>query len=99
MSAQSTQTEIIFNSGLAETGCQKWLDQRRASMTRLAAELGLPLDRQVEICLTGDVRLVGILRLAQPPLFIDESRNVPLELRIDHCTFTPRDIQSCVRLD
>ena len=68
-------------------------------MTRLAAELGLPLERQVEIWLTGDIKLVGVLQLAQPPLFIDESRNVPLELRIDNCTFTPRDIQSCVRLD
>ena len=93
------QMEISFGSAHTESGFQAWVNQRRATFTKLAGELGLPLGRQVEIWLKGDVRLSGVLELAHAPLFIDESRSLELELRIDKCTFTPRDIEACVRVD
>ena len=93
------QLEISFGSAHTESGFQAWLNQRRGALTKLASELGLPLGRHVEIWLKGDVRLNGVLELAHAPLFSGESRNPELELRIDRCTFTPRDIESCIRLD
>ena len=99
MNAQSGQLEINFNLAFGEHGFQSWLNQRRIALTKLADELGLPLGREVEVWLKGEVRLKGVLRLAEAPLFIDAQRNLQLELRIDRCTFIPRDIEACVRLD
>jgi hypothetical protein len=99
MNAQPAQLEITFDSGLANSGFQSWLNARRLAMTALAQRLGLPLGRPVEIWLKGDIRLSGLLQLAEPPLFVDERRNGELELRVDRCTFTPRDIEACVCLD
>src|SRR5258706_5963848 len=96
---QHPQLEINFRSSQPEHGFQIWLNQRRATLTALARELGLPLGDTVEIWLKGDIRLSGILQLAQPPLFIPEDRSLRLELRIDRCTFAPGDIGSCVRVD
>jgi hypothetical protein len=93
------QLEINFGSAQHEHGFQAWLNQRRVAMTKLAQQIGLPLGRRVEVWLKGDVRLDGVLELAQPLLFIPEDRNPKLELRIDRCTFVPADIESCVRLD
>src|SRR5260370_1032425 len=96
---QQPQMEIDFRSSQPEHGFQAWLNQRRATLTELALQLGLPLGHQVEMWLKDHVRLSGVLELAQPPLFIPEDRSLRLELRIDRCTFTPEDIESCVRLD
>jgi hypothetical protein len=93
------QSEINFGSWQAENGFQAWLNQRRNALTQLAEKLGLPLGHPVEIWLKGDVRLNGVLQLAQTPLFVPEDRNPRLELRIDRCNFTPAEIASCVRLD
>lgn len=93
------QMEINFGSLQPEHGFQAWLNQRRAAMTALARQLGLPLDRRVEIWLKGDIRLSGILQLAEAPLFISDARDTELELRVDRCTFTPTDIESCICLD
>ena len=99
MSEQQPQLEINFRSSQPEHGFQIWLNQRRAALTELARHLGLPLGHPVELWLKGDVRLSGILQLAEPPLFLPEDRNLRLELRIERCTFTPEDIESCVRVD
>jgi len=93
------QIEINFGSTQPEHGFQAWLNQRRAALTELANKLGLPLGHPVEIWLKDDLRLIGLLELAQAPLFVPEDRNPRLELRIDRCTFTPAEIESCVRLD
>jgi hypothetical protein len=99
MNEPAAQLEITFDSAVNNGGFQSWLDARRLAMTKLAAQLGLPLGRTVEIWLKGDVRLNGVLQLAEAPLFVDERRNLELELRIDRCTFTPRDIEACVCVD
>lgn len=99
MNAQSAQLEINFDLAFAQQGFQSWLNARRVAMTQLADKLDLPLGHDVEVWLKGDVRLKGRLQLAEAPLFIDERRSSQLELRIDRCTFTPRDIEACVRLD
>jgi hypothetical protein len=99
MNAQSGQLEINFDLAFGEHGFQSWLNQRRVALRKLADEFGLPLEREVEVWLKGEVRLKGVLQLAEAPLFIDARRDLELELRIDRCTFTPRDIEACVRLD
>ena len=96
---QHPQLEINFRLSQPDHGFQIWLNQRRATLTELARQLGLPLGHPVEIWLKGDIRLSGILELAQPPLFIPEDRNLRFELRVDRCTFTPGDIESCIRAD
>lgn len=93
------QLEINFSTPQPESGFQAWVNQRREVLTELAKKMGLPLGHPVEIWLKGDVRLSGTLELGQPMLFVPEDRNPKLELRIDRCTFTPADIESCVRLD
>ena len=93
------QLSLDFGSTRPADGFQGWLDERRRALTELAQKLGLPLDHDVEVWLKGDVRLRGHLRLAEPPLFVPPDRKPILELRIDRCTFTPAEIEACVRLD
>jgi len=94
-----SQLEIEFGASAQEHGFQAWLNQRRAALTALARQLGLPIGHPAEIWLKGDVRLSGVLELAEPPLFISDSQNAQFELRVERCTFSPTDIESCVRVD
>ena len=93
------QLSLDFGSIRGEEGFQGWLNERRRALTETAKKLGLPLGHEVEIWLKGDVRLRGRLELAEPPLFVPPDRNPVMELRIDRCTFTPPEIEACVRLD
>jgi hypothetical protein len=97
--SQEPQLSLEFRGEQSEIGFQGWLNERRRALTELAQKLGLPLGHEVEIWLKGDVRLTGRLELAEPPLIVPPDRNPKMELRIDRCTFTPADIEACVRLD
>ena len=94
-----SQLEIEFGASAQEHGFQAWLNQRRAALTALARQLGLPIGHPVEVWLKGDVRLSGVLELAEAPLFVRDAQNAQFELRVERCTFTPADIESCVKLD
>jgi|SRR5437899_2005777 len=93
------QLEIEFGASAREHGFQAWLNQRRAALTALARQLGLPIGHPAEVWLKGDVRLRGVLELADPPLFISDWQNAQFELRVERCAFSPTDIESCVRVD
>ncbi|MGE3311116.1 MAG: hypothetical protein AB7O66_14195 [Limisphaerales bacterium] len=80
-------------------GLTRWHEERRLALKEMARQLGLPLDRRVEVILRGGVRLRGTLHLASEELFIEPRRDLRLELRIDRCTFLPTEIESCVRID
>lgn len=69
------------------------------TMRRLARTLGLPLERKVEVWLRGDIRLVGILRLREPMLFVPTERETHIELCVDNVPFTIGEIVSCVAFD
>ena len=65
----------------------------------MARRLNLPLGHQVEVWLTGGIRLRGRLRLQESLLFVEEERVRHLGLMVDHVSFTYREMESCVRLD
>ncbi len=87
------------SGGAGGDGLNHWHEQRQAAIQELARKLGLPLDRKVEAYLKDGTCLRGILHLARDELLIDPKRDLTLLLRIDRCTFTPTEIESCVRLD
>ncbi len=80
-------------------GLSRWHEERRSALKEMARQLGLPLDRRVEVILRDGIRLRGVLHLARDDLFIEPKRDLSLQLRIDRCTFLPTDIESCVRID
>jgi hypothetical protein len=61
--------------------------------------MGVPLGHEVEVWLTGGIRLRGRLRLQEELLFIEEDSVRHLGLMVDHVAFTYREMESCVRLD
>jgi hypothetical protein len=95
----SGQSEFNFGIGASEAGYSQWLANRRVAAKELARRLGLPLGYQVEVWLTGGIRLRGKLRLQEEHLFVEEEHLRHLDLAVDHTNFTYREVESCVRLD
>lgn len=93
------QREFNFKTRQSESGYTEWLASRRVAVEALARRMNLPIGHQVEVWLSGGVRLRGKMRLKEEVLFIEEDRVRHLELLIDHVGFTYRDMESCVRLD
>ncbi len=81
------------------SGYTRWQEERRQALEAMALKLGLPLGHRVEVVLRDGTVLKGTLRLVREELWIEIKRDFSLELRIERCTFTPADIESCVRLD
>jgi hypothetical protein len=95
--SQDPQLALDFQHG-TEGGLEEWQERRRQALRALAAKLGLPLGHEVELWLQNDLRLRGRLELKEQKLFIEDTRDLGLELRVGAVTFTSREIQSCVRL-
>jgi hypothetical protein len=95
----SNQYEFIFGEQGQPEGYSRWLAGRNLATAELARRLGLPVGHQVEVWLTGGVRLRGKLRLREDVLFIEEERVRHLEMVVDNTPFTYREMESCVRMD
>jgi hypothetical protein len=80
-------------------GLETWREERREASHALAQRLGLPLDHPVELWLRGGIRLRGILRLREAPLFHEDLDSAALFLTVDHTPFKAEEIESCMRLD
>ena len=93
------QGELSFDGNSEVEGYSRWVATRRVAAIELARKLGLPLGHQVEVWLSGDVRLRGRLCLQEEVLFVEEDSVRHLGLKIDHMDFAYREIVSCVRLD
>jgi hypothetical protein len=93
------QREFNFKGHASEAGYDGWLAGRRLAVEELARRMGLPLGHQVEVWLTGGIRLRGKLRLWEEVIFIEEDRVRHLEMLVDHFSFAYREMESCVRLD
>lgn len=93
------QGEFHFGEAGSGQGYTRWLEGRKVAAEELARRMNLPLGHQVEVWLTGGVRLRGKLRLQEEVLFIEEERVRHLELKVDRVNFTYREMESCVRLD
>lgn len=95
------QPELDFDRDpAAPSGLDRWRVQREQELLELARSNGLPLGKHCRVELLGEVILEGLLVLAHDELFQYRlDRNLDLRLRIDRCTFTPREIVSVVRLD
>jgi hypothetical protein len=97
----STQGEFSFDGEgeAASEGYTRWVAGRKMAAEELARRLNLPLQHQVEVWLTGGIRLRGKLQLQEEMLFIEEDRVRHLGLRVDNVPFAMREMESCVRLD
>ena len=93
------QPELSFDTTTADSGYDRWQEDRRVAKLSLAKRLGLPLGHLVEVWLKDDVRLRGSLELAEEKLFVPEGKDAHLQLRIGHATFEAGEIESCVRTD
>jgi len=93
------QREFSFGARQSEHGYSRWVADRRVAAGELARRIGLPLGHQVEVWLSGGIRLRGKLRLREEVLFIEEDCVRHLELVVDHVAFAYREMESCVRLD
>jgi hypothetical protein len=93
------QQELDFNSKPEPEGLQRWRAEREAWHREFARANGIPLGHKCRVILRNDMELVGILRLAQNNLPLEPGRNPNLELQIDRCTFTAREIASVARID
>ncbi len=94
----NNQSEFNFG-GSGEQGYTRWLSGRQVAVEQLARQMNLPLGHQVEVWLYGGIRLRGKLRLQEDVLFMDEERARHVVLKVDHVSFTYREMESCVRLD
>ena len=93
------QGHFNFDTVGNDQGYVQWQTDRKVAVMELARRVNLPLGHQVEVWLTGGIRLRGRLRLAEEILSIEEERVRHLELVVDHVSFTYREMESCVRLD
>ena len=92
------QLNLNFKSNRDEEGYNKWREQRWQAMRQLSRKMGLPLERQVEVWLRGEIRLIGVLRLREDLLFVPDDPNLRLELTVDNVHFTPDEMISCVAM-
>lgn len=93
------QGEFNFRTAKSDAGYSNWLASRQLAAQELAHRMNLPIGHEVEVWLTGGIRLRGSLRLKEEMLFIQEERVRHLELLVDHVAFTYREMESCIRLD
>jgi hypothetical protein len=93
------QGELRLDGGGPAPGLEAWRKARRDASHALAQRLGLPLNHPVEVWLRGGIRLRGILRLREAPLFHEDLDSAALFLTVDHVPFKAEEIESCVRLD
>ena len=98
MNNSSGQQDFNFDGNRGQDGYSSWQAQRRLALEQLSRELGLPIGHGVEVWLHGGIRLRGIMRLRDAPLFLDAPRDLHLELQVDGVPFRHGDIESCVRL-
>ena len=97
--ADDQQTEMDFVAKSPRDGLEQWRSQRREMLKKVGLELGLPLNREVEVWLRGGVRLRGQLTLREEILFVETPRDLNLELVVDGVAFRWTEIESCVRTD
>jgi hypothetical protein len=95
----STQGQFDFEAVGTERGYTQWLTGRRIAVEELARRINLPLGHQVEVWLSGGIRLRGRLHLEEELLFVDEELVRHLRLVVDNVRFTYRELESCVRSD
>ncbi len=96
------QIEFQFGQTIAspaESGYERWQNDRRTALNELARTMGLPLGHEAEVVLRGGAILTGKLALAEDQLWVEAQRNFRLLLRVERCTFAAAEILSCVRLD
>ena len=95
----SEQAQFNFDAPGQDRGYERWITTRQTAAAKLAKIMGLPLEHEVEVWLTGGIRLRGKLRLQEETLFLDEQHARHLPLQVDRVSFTYREMESCVRLD
>jgi hypothetical protein len=86
---------LFDSSGGKEDGFDQWRASNRERQRALAAKLGIPLGRKVEVTLHNGTVLRGPLQLCSGS---GKNRKL-LRLSILRADFSPDEIASCVRTD
>lgn len=92
------QIELRFGADPEERGYNRWQKQRRQALEKLTRQMRLPLNHPVEVWLKGGIRLRGVLKLKEEQLFVEEKRDMSLELTVDGVSFVAAEIESWVRM-
>src|SRR5689334_14826954 len=71
---RESQSHFNFDADPSTKGYTQWLTSRKIAAQELARRMGLPLGHEVEVWLSGGIRLKGILRLREELIFLDEER-------------------------
>jgi hypothetical protein len=96
----SGQGELNFDAAAAsESGFTNWMNARQMATEELARKLNLPVGHEVEVWLSGNIRLRGKLRLGEEMLFVNEENARHMVMVVDKVPFTLREMESCVRMD
>lgn len=90
-----TQGELGFGSG-PEHGFHSWRKQRQDNLERLASTLGIPIGKKVEVWLSGEIRLRGLMLLDQECLVTEGMDASKLSFRVEGVRFTMEEVTSCV---
>ena len=95
----SEQGEFEFDGSAGGDGYARWVAVKTLAAIEIARRLDLPLGHEVEVWLTGGIRLRGKLQLEKEMLLVEEDRVRHLGLRVGRATFSLQEMDSCVRLD
>ena len=100
MAAEPSQSDFnLSNTAISHDGYSLWREERAEVMKKIARKLGLPLERRVQVWLTGEIRLEGVLLLKDSSWFPETISSEALELTVDGVPFKPSEMTSCIRLD
>ena len=92
------QTELNFSSS-STAGYASWLQARDEAIKTLRHRCGLPIGREVEVWLRGNIRLKGRLRLKEESLFVPEQKERDLRLCVGQTDFAIGEIESCLTVE
>lgn len=94
-----SQLEFDFNPANAPDGLAAGRAQRRTAVAALAARLGLPLGRRVEVRLADGVILEGELRLQEEGRYPELVDTANVVLCVGAVSFRHSEIEACVCRD
>jgi hypothetical protein len=97
--ARAVQAELDFAAGMKPAdGIASWRAELSRQRELLAKELGLPLDKEVEVWLVGGVRLRGQLKLEDALLLHANSTLQNTRFEVAGVPFSYAEIESCGRI-
>ena len=100
MASEPSQSDLnLSDTASSHDGYSLWREERAEAMKKIARKLGLPLGRRVQVWLTGEIRLEGLLLLKDSSWFPETIDPAAIELTVDNVPFKRAEVTGCIRLD